>query len=740
MKKIEPLKVLITRDKLVAIVSIARGRPGAAAASGETIVAILEPNKFNCVESKKTIDATVWKFVKSKELETKFRVHADPLVQTERCFSVQVSEDLMTAHMDINVEPGMCGMLREEVIRRIMVNAGVSRGIRDDNLKYIIKKYNESPGQESGLVVAEGGPEIQAVDTSVELSELFKHRVTAQKKTSNKKTTTVSTIATDYSLPRNSLLLRIILGQKGKEGFTVTGQKIWHDDNSKTVKNPWITMNRNIREDIRGYHIDYYSTVEGRASFIDNKILDVEEALNGRFELTVKSDRMSCSLQLQAPKDGKGIDYQQIVDRITEREIKAPMALDDVKAAVDELNALNNHETRILLLARGTPPVNGLNEKIKLNVDLETVYTPRVAENGVIDYRGGPRFPFVRGGEVAGILYPATEGGEPGTDVLGNPVEPRDGEALGLALNESFELIDEVREDRPVKLLRAKTSGLLVKNKNAIIIDPVFKADEINYSTGNIDFDGTVIIKETIADGFRVRATKDIHIGGSIGACTVESKRSVIIKGGVNGRKTGRIAAEKDVYAKFAENCHVQSKGDMYLSSHCLLSDLVSGSKIYVGMNHTKGRVIGSRLYAWHLIRTDFVGSEKTSIDSTLWVGVNKPIHEEMRKLKPKMDRVALEIPKIDSLLEAARRSNPGAVSELTARREAQSEELEKMTTLYQDLTEKAYNNDRPSIEILQKMQEHSIVKLATENFDMRNPAEKTRLHLAGNEIKAEKL
>lgn len=87
-----------------------------------------------------------------------------------------------------------------------------------------------------------------------------------------------------------------------------------------------------------------------------------------------------------------------------------------------------------------------------------------------------------------------------------------------------------------------------------ISVEPMLTLDAVNIKSGNIKFVGSVIIKGSVDDGFDVRATGAIDIGGSVGKCTIESENGdIVIHQGVFGKNEGYIKAGKSLWCKFVQ-------------------------------------------------------------------------------------------------------------------------------------------------------------------------------------------
>lgn len=122
---------------------------------------------------------------------------------------------------------------------------------------------------------------------------------------------------------------------------------------------------------------------------------------------------------------------------------------------------------------------------------------------------------------------------------------------------------NSVREERKggVTYLYALKSGAVHYEGDRISVSNHLEIDgDVDFKTGNINFDGFVTIKGTVADGFSVVAVKDVEILGTIGIGSVKEvvskEGSIYIKGGIAGKKQGGNKGKKGCLHKIYFRCH----------------------------------------------------------------------------------------------------------------------------------------------------------------------------------------
>jgi len=211
-------------------------------------------------------------------------------------------------------------------------------------------------------------------------------------------------------------------------------------------------------------------------------------------------------------------------------------------------------------------------------------------------------------GDWLGEKIPPTEG-KPGESVTGKPLKPKNGRDKRLKYDPKT--VDEVFEDDKF-VLRAKVDGAVRVRDGKIGIDNhLVVGGNVDYSTGNIDFDGYVTVNGTVEDGFSVIAQQDITINGEMGVGAIErieSKQgSVLIKGGISGKGIGRVYAGKNIYVKFANEAHLVA-GQIINVGLYSLDSYLKANKIIV--NPVNGKVIGGEIHAEHQVVTGSIGNK----------------------------------------------------------------------------------------------------------------------------------
>ncbi|MBK7819437.1 MAG: DUF342 domain-containing protein [Sphingobacteriaceae bacterium] len=80
-------------------------------------------------------------------------------------------------------------------------------------------------------------------------------------------------------------------------------------------------------------------------------------------------------------------------------------------------------------------------------------------------------------------------------------------------------------------------------------VDEVCYLENVDYSTGNVDFSGDNYCRWNGCDNFTLRTKGSLVIKKSVGRVFLYADRDIVLSGGVMGRNGGVIESKADVYA-----------------------------------------------------------------------------------------------------------------------------------------------------------------------------------------------
>lgn len=350
-------------------------------------------------------------------------------------------------------------------------------------------------------------------------------------------------------------------------------------------------------------------------------------------QIQISRDKMEATLQVIKPQGCRPVSIEEVMDRIKNAGIT--FGIDN--AAVE--TALTKPGTTVAC-ANGLRPVDGINASITYLVDLENKGRPVELEDGRVDFKNLNMFTVVHADQLLAEKVPATTG-TVGMDILGNEVLPKPGRDVVLPKGKN------VYVDEEGMRVYAAQAGQLVMINNKLNVIPMIeiKAD-VDLSTGNIEFIGSVIVKGSVQTGFTVKAEGNVEIAGSVSGGIVEGK-NVVVRMGIQGMNRGYIKATENVVAKYIENATVYAGKDVIVSDVVLHSRVSAAKRVIV--EERRGLIVGGQISAGEEIRAKVIGTNSAT-NTDIEVGVNPKLREEYQELRK-------EVKKVEHNLEQAKKA-----------------------------------------------------------------------------------
>ena len=329
--------------------------------------------------------------------------------------------------------------------------------------------------------------------------------------------------------------------------------------------------------------------------------------LKSELEFELSSDEMTASIKLNMSESEYVSRKDKVVDDVL-RLLRENGVIFGLKADAIE----NLIPGKKVTVAEGIAPVAGEDAVITYMTLSEK--KPEILKDGSVDnYNINLIDPILKGSWM-GEKIPPTEGVD-GITVKNNVIGSKFGKDIPFKYDS--ETVEERRMANGKSTLNALIDGAVVIRNQKIGVDNHLNVyGDVDYSTGNIDFDGYVTINGTVADGFTVIATQDIVIKGDMGVGAVtlieSTKGNIFIKGGINGKNQAVIKAARNVYIKYCKEAIITASFSIHIGLYVYDSELTAGK---VEMPDPRSKLVGGKVTAKHQVVTGNIGnkSEKST-------------------------------------------------------------------------------------------------------------------------------
>lgn len=304
-----------------------------------------------------------------------------------------------------------------------------------------------------------------------------------------------------------------------------------------------------------------------------------------------------------------------------------------------------------ILLVEGRPASTGSRATFELVAELlgGSQSDPQNSRQRTDFYRS--QILTVPAGQVIGRLVPAVAP-VPGMDVFGRPIPPPPcGRSVQLGPNV------ELAEDQVTVV--AKVAGKVHLTSYQIAIVPVVEiAEDVDFSTGNVDASTNVLINGTIRDAFRVKSSASITVRGAIEAAEVYAGTDIQVNGGVASRGQGCLKAEGEVFTKFCNEARIEAGGDITIIREAVNSNLRTAGQLLI----TQGKLLGGRTYARNGAIINQAGNEANA-RTVIAVGVDPLVIARAARgdeqIKKKLETIARIRQRVKPLMDQLKRLTP---------------------------------------------------------------------------------
>jgi uncharacterized protein (DUF342 family) len=317
--------------------------------------------------------------------------------------------------------------------------------------------------------------------------------------------------------------------------------------------------------------------------------------------LSVRISADRCETWVQAEKVHDGFPRSP-------EEVKAVLARAGITTGIDEGGIAVLCQTpppsAPVLVARGVPPVRGKDGWTEYRFEGPDIQ-PLDAADGRVDHRARSVIRNVLAGQILAVLHPA-EPGVAGTAVTGETLPAVRGNAARLRAGK----FTGFAPDDPACLVAHADGCAERRADGSIHVSPEITINgNVDYSTGNIDFVGSLVIRGDVAGGFSVHARGSIRIDGIVGDASIHSGKDVSIGRGFIGHGKGTVEAGGNVQVSHVVNQKIVSAGDVTIEKESVNGTILAEGSIF----GTTAVIAGGSLDAIVGIKVASLGSSDDS-------------------------------------------------------------------------------------------------------------------------------
>ena len=288
----------------------------------------------------------------------------------------------------------------------------------------------------------------------------------------------------------------------------------------------------------------------------------IGERRQNQIKLKIQEDELAATLVVTRGYAAAPLTVGALMTVLKDAKIVRGISQKKIKRIIMQCNDGRPGDVIEDLIAKGLPPKNGRPSKLQPLVQnaLERILRPQQSGNTRVDMRNLGDVICVKKGTELLRRLPPTEG-RAGYSITNAVIRPKPGEWLKFRPGEGT-----VISERDENLLLADISGMPKFKDQKMWVDDTFICKGVNVGTGNVNYDGAVLVNGDVTEKMQIIASGDVTINGFVESAFIQAGGDIIITEGAMG-KVNDSATEYSTHLKAKGSIHVQH--GQGLDIHC---------------------------------------------------------------------------------------------------------------------------------------------------------------------------
>jgi len=363
------------------------------------------------------------------------------------------------------------------------------------------------------------------------------------------------------------------------------------------------------------------------------KKIKVTEIVNGMEENNESGEVSRCFIHVT--EDGQEVylmlyrrydrayTYEDIEDYLKSQNIIYGIKQDIICEMIQEENFYED-----ILVAEGLKPQEGQDGYFEFHFNTNPETKPIIFPDGSVDYNTLGKMELAEKDQLLVTYHGAIQATD-GMNVFGEKVFAKEVKELKPLKGKGFEISTDGMQ------YYATIEGRVTFEDNKLTVTPVFTVEgDVDAATGDINFNGDVIVKGNVFANVTINATANITVNGHVEVANLIAGKDVLLKNGMQGNGSGTINVKGNVNAKFLEQTKVFAQGN--INANAILNcEMESGKAIVV--SGTRGAILGGYAKAVEKI-TAFSLGNKAGIQTKLIIGFEEDFKKMMSAIDEEME------------------------------------------------------------------------------------------------------
>jgi uncharacterized protein len=358
----------------------------------------------------------------------------------------------------------------------------------------------------------------------------------------------------------------------------------------------------------------------------------VAEKKDCEIEVIVAPDRCNAWIRVSPAYGGTPLTEELLMHSLEDKNVN--FGIDDEQVQKILTEGWCEREA----IAAGIPSIPGEPAQFEQLVkESDHKGAPQERTDGSVDYKDlGLWISVVKETPLLKRIPPTL--GTPGTGVDGKPIAATPGADRSLLPGAGA----VTSKDDPNVIIASRVGRPLFL-ENSVQVDPTLEIDSVDPSTGNVIFDGSILIRGAVEAGYTVSAGLDLTILDTVEGANLSAGRNISLLTGVYGKNTSELKAKGNLEARFLSDCRIQCDGNVEVSDLISYCTVECDGSVLLGKSGGRGQAYGGRIRALKEIQTQILGSVSETA-TLIEVGPSKALLLSRDQIKREMNAIENEL------------------------------------------------------------------------------------------------
>ncbi|MDF2177583.1 FapA family protein [Aliiglaciecola sp. CAU 1673] len=340
----------------------------------------------------------------------------------------------------------------------------------------------------------------------------------------------------------------------------------------------------------------------------------VGERRDAEVKFKIQDADMVAELTVITAFGGSNPNFAQLIKQAQQMGIKRGLGRRQLMAIVKEAKFAAPGTEIKRIVAKGLPARNGRNSKLHPLVPnaLERILRPQELSVSRVDMRNlGDVICVKAGAPVLRRLAPGK--GRSGYTLRGEKIPATAGEWVKFSPGEGTKL-----SPHDENLLLAEIAGMPKFRDDVMTVDQTYICKGVNVGTGNVNYEGAVIVNGDVTEKMIIEAKGDVTINGFVESATIKSGGDIIITQGAMGKQnevgkqeySTKLIAQGSVHIQHGQGLDIACAGNVTVGKQLAHSRIVCRGGVIVGpIDNPNGNLFGCEIQCRDSVRAGTIGA-----------------------------------------------------------------------------------------------------------------------------------